>query len=108
MKNPTFESASAAIAPRKKSLEERQESRRQGGSTDHLRHALPEDRSLAELLGFDDVPAVEDILRIALLHPVADLASNPGKRIRAQLVSFSYRLLSGEMPPSVAAANRSS
>jgi geranylgeranyl pyrophosphate synthase len=106
MKSPTFESASAAIAPRKKSLEERRESRRQGGSKDHLHHALPEDRSLAELLGFDDAPAVEDILRTALLHPIADLTSNPGKRIRAQLVSFSYRLLSGEMPPSVAAAKR--
>lgn len=106
MKNPIFESASAAIVPRKKPLEERRESHSYSGIKDSLNHALPEDDRLAELLGFDDAPAVEGILRSALLHPVADLTSNPGKRIRAQLVSFSYRLLNGDMPPSVAAAKR--
>lgn len=107
MKNPTFESASAAIAPRKKPLlEKRRESRRQSGPKDGFDHALPEGRGLADLLGFDDAPTVEKILKNALLHPVADLTSNPGKRIRAQLVSFSYRLLNGEMPPSVAAAKQ--
>jgi len=106
MKHPIFESASAAIAPRKKPLDERRESRRQRSIKDSFNHALPEDHRLAELLGFDDAPAVENILRAALLEPLADLTSNPGKRIRAQLVSISYRLLNGDMPPSVTTAKR--
>jgi geranylgeranyl pyrophosphate synthase len=106
MKNLTFERAGAAIAQRKRPVEERRDGRQQGGSKDSHFQVLPEDTRLAELLGFADAPAVENILRTALLEPVADLTANPGKRIRAQLVSFSYRLLNGDAPPSVAAAKQ--
>jgi geranylgeranyl pyrophosphate synthase len=102
MKNPSFESASAAIAPRNKPFKDRQKS----GGEDGFAYALPDDHRLGKLLGFDAAPAVGNILMNVLLRPVADLTANPGKRIRAQLVSFSYRLLNGDLPLSLAAAAR--
>ena len=75
MKHPNFESANAAMTPRKTPLQERRESRHQSGIKEVSVHALPEDRRLAELLGVDDAPAVEGILRNALLRP-GDLTSN--------------------------------
>jgi hypothetical protein len=64
---------------------------------------IPGEGDLAELLGLDDRSPIEDILRSALLDLIAELASSPGKRIRGQLVSLSYRLLSGTPPSTVAA-----
>ena len=61
---------------------------------------------LSELLGFDAAPAVTTVLAEALMRPVNELTFNPGKRIRAQLVSFSYRLLAGDRPLSYAATKR--
>jgi geranylgeranyl pyrophosphate synthase len=102
MKNPVFEAARAALEPRKKSTQERLQGRPVNGHA----HAIANNGHLTELLGFDAAPAVETILMDVLLRPVADLTSNPGKRIRAQLVSFSYRLLSGDRPLSMTAARR--
>jgi len=64
------------------------------------------DHCLSELLGFDAAPAVTTVLAEALMRPVNELTFNPGKRIRAQLVSFSYRLLAGDRPLSYAATKR--
>jgi geranylgeranyl pyrophosphate synthase len=64
---------------------------------------IPGEDVLAELLGLDDRSPIEDILRSALLDLVKEMASSPGKRIRGQLVSLSYRLLSGTRPSTVAA-----
>jgi geranylgeranyl pyrophosphate synthase len=61
---------------------------------------LPEGELWPELLGVEEVGAVKQILRKALLEPISELASRRGKRIRAQLVAFSCRLLSGDGPSS--------
>ena len=67
---------------------------------------LPARQQWPELLGLDACPAVEQILRRALLDPIEELTSMRGKRIRGQLVTFSYRLLSGDLPASVLAGKR--
>lgn len=54
---------------------------------------VPGNGDLAELLGLDDTSAIDDILRSALLDLVVEVTSSPGKRIRGQLVSLSYRLI---------------
>jgi geranylgeranyl pyrophosphate synthase len=59
----------------------------------------PENRRLGDLLGLDDPSAVEDVLRAALLNPLAELAATPGKRIRGQLVALSYRLVCAGATP---------
>jgi geranylgeranyl pyrophosphate synthase len=74
-------------------------------STDAAGH-LPGSNEWPELLGARPGAAVEAILRRALTDPIQELTATPGKRIRAQLVTFSNRLLKGEQPPSVAAARR--
>ncbi|HWO43627.1 MAG TPA: polyprenyl synthetase family protein, partial [Candidatus Eisenbacteria bacterium] len=58
----------------------------------------PEGELWPELLGVEEVGAVQPILRKALLEPISEIASRRGKRIRAQLVAFSYRLLRGDEP----------
>jgi geranylgeranyl pyrophosphate synthase len=55
---------------------------------------LPEGAALARMLGFDNSPAVEDILRRALMNPVKEMTANKGKRIRGRLVTIGFRLLS--------------
>lgn len=72
---------------------------------DNFERIMRRDGQLAELLGLEDVTAVEDLLRTALLDPVIELVSNPGKRIRGQLVGLGYRLLS-QSPPSLLAAKQ--
>jgi geranylgeranyl pyrophosphate synthase len=67
---------------------------------------LPGPDDWPELLGARPGAAVESILRRALTEPIEELTAIPGKRIRAQLVTFSNRLLKGDQPPSVAAARR--
>jgi geranylgeranyl pyrophosphate synthase len=54
---------------------------------------LPEGAVLGRMLGFDHSPAVEDILRRALMHPVQHLTAHNGKRIRGRLVTLGFRLL---------------
>jgi geranylgeranyl pyrophosphate synthase len=45
-------------------------------------------------------------LRDALINPVAELTSNPGKRVRGKLVELAYRLLRNEAKSSIIAARR--
>src|SRR5262245_51128516 len=56
---------------------------------------------LSELLGFDSAGPVEAVLHDALLKPVGSLIFNQGKRVRAQLVSLTYRLVNGEATASL-------
>ena len=67
---------------------------------------LPARERWAELLGLEECRAVEQILQRALLDPIEELTSIRGKRIRGQLVAFSYRLLCGGLPDSVLAEKR--
>ncbi len=59
-----------------------------------LRSMLPKTERMAELLGLDDPSIVQDILRGALIDPLAEATSTRGKRIRGQLVTLGYRLVS--------------
>ena len=88
MKNSVLESSSAAPASKETVAPRRVEQ--------DFVYALPGDHRLSELLGFAAAPTVGLLLADALLRPISDLISNPGKQVRAQLVSFSYRLLSGD------------
>jgi geranylgeranyl pyrophosphate synthase len=74
-------------------------------SGERLGSMLPASERLAELLGLDDPSTVEDVLRSALLDPLAELTSTRGKRIRGQLVTLGYRLVS-DTPASVLAAKQ--
>jgi geranylgeranyl pyrophosphate synthase len=67
---------------------------------------LPGREQWPELLGLDECGAVAQILHHALLDPIVELTSLRGKRIRGQLVAFSYHLLSGEISPSAFSATR--
>lgn len=67
---------------------------------------LVADGALSEILDLKSGGSIEDILQSALLDPVADLTSNPGKRLRGKLVHLAYRLANQGMPLSVADARR--
>jgi geranylgeranyl pyrophosphate synthase len=67
---------------------------------------LPVPEQWPALLGLEACAAVESILRRALLDPLEELTSIRGKRVRGQLVGFSYRLLCGDIPESVLAQKR--
>ncbi|MGZ8494798.1 MAG: polyprenyl synthetase family protein, partial [Candidatus Binatia bacterium] len=64
------------------------------------------DSRLTELLGIDHSAAVASALREALLDPVAALTANPGKRLRAQVVSMIYRLFHDDRAVSFSAAKQ--
>jgi geranylgeranyl pyrophosphate synthase len=66
---------------------------------------LPANERMAELLGLDDPSIVQDVLRNALLDPLAESTSTRGKRIRGQLVTLGYRLVS-DTPASLLAAKQ--
>ena len=66
---------------------------------------LPANERLAELLGLDDASIVQDVLHSALLDPIAEATSGRGKRIRGQLVTLGYRLVS-DTPASLLAAKQ--
>ena len=70
-----------------------------------LGRMLPANERMAELLGLDDPSTVEDVLRNALLDPLAELTSTRGKRVRGQLVTLGYRLIS-DTPASLLAAKQ--
>jgi geranylgeranyl pyrophosphate synthase len=74
--------------------------------SDNSSELLPRDGRLRSLLGLDDYSYVEDVLRDALINPVAELTSNPGKRVRGKLVELTYRLLGNEAESSFIAARR--
>jgi geranylgeranyl pyrophosphate synthase len=69
---------------------------------------LPGREQWTRLLGLEVGGAVAEVLRRALLDPVGELNSVRGKRIRGQLVAFSYRLLDGEVPATAHAVRRCS
>jgi geranylgeranyl pyrophosphate synthase len=58
------------------------------------------------LLGLEAGAAVRDVIQGALLEPIDALTSNSGKRIRARLVTLSYRLVARVNYASVTAANQ--
>jgi geranylgeranyl pyrophosphate synthase len=66
---------------------------------------LPADDRVADLLGLDDPSSVEEVLRSTLLDPLDELTSSRGKRIRGQIVTLGYRLVSNA-PVSVSAAKQ--
>lgn len=74
--------------------------------SDNSSELLPRGGRLKNLLGLDDHFYVEDILRDALINPVAELTSNPGKRVRGKLVELAYRLLRNDAESSMIAARR--
>lgn len=73
---------------------------------DSIETILPAREQWSELLGLEECAAVEQILQRALLDPIEELTSIRGKRIRGQLVTFSYHLLSGDIPASALAEKR--
>lgn len=64
------------------------------------------DGRLEEILGMDHSAGVKEALRDVLLEPIASLTSNPGKRIRGQLVVMAYRLFDAERATSLSAAKQ--
>jgi len=79
---------------------------RRNASPESAETLLPRPERWPELLGLDDLGAVEEILRRALLEPIYELNSAPGKRIRGQLVALSFRLLNGDAEPSAFSSKR--
>jgi geranylgeranyl pyrophosphate synthase len=57
--------------------------------------SLPFDGRLKSVLGLGDVD-VEDVLLDALIEPIREIISNPGKGIRGKLVTLAYRLVNKE------------
>ncbi len=59
--------------------------------------SFPKTAQLQELLGSEEVHAVEQILQQALLNPIADLTMRRGKGVRGHLVELACRLLSDDV-----------
>ena len=107
MKNSTVQISEIMPAPIIMGADQWPESsERQNAIKEPAGTILPGRGQWLELLGLDGGGAVEQILRRSLIDPIADLVSIRGKRIRGQLVAFSYRLLSGEISPSAFSAAR--
>ena len=106
MKTSVAEEVTAAMEGHTDLRHNQQTNRYENSQNDEPVRSIPDQRYLTELIGFDAAPAVTDILTGVLMRPIAELTSNPGKRIRAQLVSFSYRLLTGDRPLSYMATKR--
>ena len=106
LKNSSFNLWSEAVVPTDPVVlgeSKNQEFRNTG--REKLGSMLPDNERVAELLGLDDPSTVEDVLRSALLDPLDELTSTRGKRIRGQLVTLGYRLIS-DTPVSVFAAKQ--
>ncbi|MBM4263409.1 MAG: hypothetical protein FJ145_18505 [Deltaproteobacteria bacterium] len=96
MKNPYFANDSAVL---EQPLAHRPEwPRREVVASHRPSGSLPFLDNLGELLGVNDVAALQDILDRALFGPVAEATAHPGKRIRAQLVSLCYQLVNTASP----------
>ena len=106
MKTSVLEEVTTAMEAHTNFGHNQQINRYENSQNDESVRPIPDQRYLTELIGFDAGPAVTNILADVLMRPIAELASNPGKRIRAQLVSFSYRLLTGDRPLSYVATKR--
>lgn len=106
MKSSVLEERTAAMEAHTNFRHNQQINRYENSQSDESVRPIPDQRYLSELIGFDAAPAVTNILADVLMRPIAELVANPGKRIRAQLVSFSYRLLAGDRPLSYTAMKR--
>lgn len=71
------------------------------GAEDGTNGFLPCGIELRDLLGSNINDSVVDILERTLLHPVRDLTTHHGKRIRGQLVMLGHRLVGGFSPSSL-------
>jgi geranylgeranyl pyrophosphate synthase len=98
----SFDGRNAARKPAGGILKEPKQQNFRNDHRERLGGIVPGKCDLAELLGLDDISPIKDILCSALLDLVMEVASSPGKRIRGQLVSLSYRLVS-DTPLSVIA-----
>jgi geranylgeranyl pyrophosphate synthase len=107
MKNTTVDVSRMAPAPLRVRLDERPERYDRPSTLKETPDVIvPEGARLAGLLGLDEVDAIDAVLHRALLEPIAELTANRGKRIRSQLVSFSYRLTNAKAAHSIAVAKR--
>jgi geranylgeranyl pyrophosphate synthase len=107
MKNSSVDLSEIVAAPLIMRSDPRAERNDRGRSIkESAETILPELERWSELLGLEECGAVEQILRRALLDPIGELTSIRGKRVRGQLVAFSYRLLCGDIPNSVLAEKR--
>lgn len=104
MKNPSMDTARATPARMPMHTDERREQHAWRSAAAGAETILPEREQLAEILGLDDLGAVEEVLHRALLNAIRESTATHGKRFRGQLVAFSYRLLSGDTPSSLQAA----
>ena len=106
MKNTSLDESKMIFTPTHDPFSHRNGYRGGGhGSQENVGSLLPSDR-LAEILGLKDMAPVEEILAAALLKPIAEVISNPGKRVRGQLVALCYRLASDESLSSIAAIRK--
>jgi geranylgeranyl pyrophosphate synthase len=107
MKNSTVEISEIVPAPILMRADQWPEiNERRGAIKKDAETILPAREQWLESLGVDQCGAVEQILQRALLDPIQELTSIRGKRIRGQLVEFSHRLLSDDIPASALAATR--
>ena len=105
MKNMSADESKTIFAPTHEPCSHRNGYRAGWGGYDSAGALFPDDR-LADLLGLDAVAPVEQILAAALLDPLAEVISNPGKRVRGQLVALCYRLAGDESVPSITAVRK--
>lgn len=105
MKNTSADESKTIFAPPHESSTHRTAYRLRPGGDDSAGTLLSDDR-LADLIGVGAVAPVGGILAAALLDPLAEVISNPGKRVRGQLVALCYRLASDESVPSLTAIRK--
>jgi geranylgeranyl pyrophosphate synthase len=106
LKNSTFNLFNGTFVPPRPAVFDRPENPDSRNSTpERFASMLPPNERVAELLGLDDPSSIEDVLRSALLEPLAELTESRGKRIRGQLVSLAYRLVN-DTPASRLAAKQ--
>lgn len=67
-------------------------------STENWSAALPHGGQWHDLLGVNEVHAAQRVLHRALMKPICELAARRGKRVRAQMVTLSCRLLADDAP----------
>jgi geranylgeranyl pyrophosphate synthase len=67
---------------------------------------LPAQETLAELLGITDADALTAVFNRALFNPIAELADNRGKRLRAQLLALCHGLVADQRLPNLFARRR--
>jgi geranylgeranyl pyrophosphate synthase len=107
VKNSFLDSSSALLEPQPKYFTDRPRSESVASEAHERPGALLPGENLAELLGIADTAPLQEILNAVLFKPIAELANNRGKRIRAQLVSLCHRLVDDAPTPSLLKAKQS-